>query len=360
MLLQIYKEVGMKILSLSALIFILLLLFTGCPYGYRYDEGKFPSDPVNIGFVNSVYNDYNMSAPTIDEHRYLYFSSDRNSYGADYDVVGGNFYVEWDKDKGTLRVDDRPSYWQDHDYADSLLFLMNDDSDQLGPYSLPYRSYMNRSQFFTDVMIYADDRGGDLDIMYVAFRGEGEHPKEGEYSGPEEVAFLNTASNEAYLAFWGSGFLLWEYGVESGAIEEVYFCSDRDGDYDIYDFDYPKGMDELDFLRSNTAYNISPTEIINSEGQDKCPYINGSLLVFASDRAGGYGGFDLYYSTREGSGWSEPRNFGERINTEYDEYRPIAWFYGGFDQDLMLFSSNRPGGKGGFDLYYVGITGMVQ
>jgi hypothetical protein len=31
-----------------------------------------------------------------------------------------------------------------------------------------------------------------------------------------------------------------------------------------------------------------------------------------------------------------------------------------YQNDLMLFSSDRPGGKGGYDLYYVGIAGMIQ
>ena len=53
--------------------------------------------------------------------------------------------------------------------------------------------------------------------------------------------------------------------------------------------------------------------------------------------------------------WSDPINFGEKINTEYDEFRPIVRPQWDFSNDLMLFSSNRPGGKGGFDLYYVGI-----
>jgi hypothetical protein len=48
---------------------------------------------------------------------------------------------------------------------------------------------------------------------------------------------------------------------------------------------------------------------------------------------------------------------GEDINTEYDEYRPVvvSTKEEGFLNDLMVYSSDRPGGKGGFDLYYVGI-----
>jgi hypothetical protein len=78
-------------------------------------------------------------------------------------------------------------------------------------------------------------------------------------------------------------------------------------------------------------------------------------MVFTSNRPGGYGGYDLYYSKFDGQSWSEPVNFGEDINTEYDEFRPVALQVFDFKNDVMLFSSDRPGGKGGFDLYYVGI-----
>jgi hypothetical protein len=52
-------------------------------------------------------------------------------------------------------------------------------------------------------------------------------------------------------------------------------------------------------------------------------------------------------------------NFAE-VNSEYDEYRPITHYEYGFDNNLMIFSSNRPGGKGGFDLYYVGIPKSIK
>jgi hypothetical protein len=83
-------------------------------------------------------------------------------------------------------------------------------------------------------------------------------------------------------------------------------------------------------------------------------------MVFASNRPGGYGGFDLYYSEFRNGQWSEAKNFGERINTEYDEFRPITLHYWDFENTLMIFSSNRPGGKGGYDLYYTGISQKVE
>jgi hypothetical protein len=57
--------------------------------------------------------------------------------------------------------------------------------------------------------------------------------------------------------------------------------------------------------------------------------------------------------------WTKPVNFGPSINTSYDEYRPVIKTVTGFTNDFLIFSSNRPGGKGGFDLYYVGVTKRI-
>lgn len=90
----------------------------------------------------------------------------------------------------------------------------------------------------------------------------------------------------------------------------------------------------------------------------KIPEFNHTeVMVFASDHEGGFGGFDLWYSVYNGQNWLTPVNMGGDINTEYDEYRlvVVSTEGQGFLNDLMIFSSNRPGGKGGFDLYYAGI-----
>ena len=46
---------------------------------------------------------------------------------------------------------------------------------------------------------------------------------------------------------------------------------------------------------------------------------------------------------------------GPKINSEKDEYRAIVISTYEFENDLIVFSSNRDGGSGGFDLYYAGI-----
>jgi len=53
--------------------------------------------------------------------------------------------------------------------------------------------------------------------------------------------------------------------------------------------------------------------------------------------------------------WTEPVNFGPKINTEYNEFRPVVGGTSDFTNLCMLFSSDRPGGKGGFDIYFTGV-----
>jgi hypothetical protein len=345
----------------------LLLLLTGCPYyGYKYDEGHFPYDPINFEDVNSEYDDYNSTAPFIESESYLYFSSNRNSNGANFDIVGSNFRIYWDKNDGKLTVDDKPHSWKNYDYTDSLFSLMNTSYDEYGPYSLPLQVWHSNSYYYTDLIIFSNDEPGNQDLKFVYFHGSGDNPapSDGTFHGPHPISFLNTGSDDAYLTFYGQGFIIyqyygWDYGWEPLKISELLFCSDRNGNFDIFQAAVPSYSSLIDFLSDSTGSPVSPVTILNSDADDKCPYVAGELLVFASNRPGGFGGYDLYYSQRDGDTWSEPVNFGQRVNSEFDEYRPIIISKYEFDNDMMIFSSNRPGGKGGYDLYYAGIAKMI-
>jgi hypothetical protein len=115
----------------------------------------------------------------------------------------------------------------------------------------------------------------------------------------------------------------------------------------------------IDVLTNVQQLPIERDMSLSSAFDDKCPFISQDFIVFTSNRDGGFGGFDLYYSRFDNGKWSGPQNFGDKINTAYDEYRPVVREQFGFKNDIMIFSSNRPGGKGGFDLYYVGIDKIV-
>ena len=75
---------------------------------------------------------------------------------------------------------------------------------------------------------------------------------------------------------------------------------------------------------------------------------DGEWLIFAGDFfEKGYGSYDLYISYSTPDGWSEPENLGENINSPYWESAPSI----SPDSRTLYFSSDRPGGYGGRDLY---------
>ncbi|MBN2613028.1 MAG: PD40 domain-containing protein [Bacteroidales bacterium] len=76
---------------------------------------------------------------------------------------------------------------------------------------------------------------------------------------------------------------------------------------------------------------------------------DGQTLYFTSNRNGGFGGLDIYTSKRLGkNNWGEPVNFGQTINSEYNEDSP---FLTG-DGKTIYFSSQGHYNMGGFDIFY--------
>jgi len=75
--------------------------------------------------------------------------------------------------------------------------------------------------------------------------------------------------------------------------------------------------------------------------------VDGKYMIFSSNRPGGKGGMDLWISTNEGGNWSDPVNMGDEINTAGNELFP---FYG--QDELLYFSSTGHKGVGGLDIFY--------
>ena len=76
---------------------------------------------------------------------------------------------------------------------------------------------------------------------------------------------------------------------------------------------------------------------------------NGQQLFFASDRPGGFGGSDIWYSERQVDGsWGTPKNLGPVINTAKNERSPFLHT----DSKTLYFSSAGHDGMGGMDIFY--------
>ena len=90
---------------------------------------------------------------------------------------------------------------------------------------------------------------------------------------------------------------------------------------------------------------------------------DGLTLFFQSERLGGFGGVDLYMTTRttRDADWSPPLNLGSQVNTQYSEVSPCI----SFDGHTLYFcdfpySDVPPGSMGGGDIWQVSILPIVD
>ena len=124
--------------------------------------------------------------------------------------------------------------------------------------------------------------------------------------------------------------------------ETLFFASDRPGGFGGFDL----YVSYLEDGRWSPPVNLGPT--VNTEGNEVFPYYHRSgTLYFASNGLVGLGGLDIHMSKENYGTWQEPVNLGYPINTRYDDFAFVI----NDEQSQGYFSSNREGGKGGDDLY---------
>ncbi len=140
----------------------------------------------------------------------------------------------------------------------------------------------------------------------------------------QETNFLEKISNESKIT-----------GISSNG-NELLICKNND----IYISFFKKGKwTKEKKLKINSKYN----EIHASFSPD------GKYLFFVSDRKGGFGGFDIYFSVRKRKNkWSKPKNLGKIINTSFDENSPF--FYE--KTNTLFFSSKGHKTMGNYDIFY--------
>ena len=298
----------------------------------KYPLGIFPDTVLNLQGLNSEFDDYNSSANQISGGLPLIFSSNRRSSGGQFDLEQGLIAFTFDKTNGYFTL--TTGMTQDA-FRSKLITAAETSLNDFGPYTT-YSSYDGFEYF----ILASENVDGNLDLKYLKNR-----PVNGsalpEIEGPHPVKLMNTIADDAYLSF--------DLNLDS-----AYFTSNIDGNFDIYLKTRPEGKDiaswfDLEYSLSEKVNNI------NSSSDDKCPMVYNKFMVFTSNRPGGLGGYDLYYSLFSDGNWSSPVNFGPKINSVSDEYRPLIGYYADFSNIYIIFSSNRPEvGLGGYDLYFTG------
>jgi hypothetical protein len=315
---------------------IALGLIVGCnekPLKINFDSGIFPDSVMALEGLNTQYDDYNMAleASTIDSYEPLVFSSNRNSSGGEFDLVHGVIWYSFGQTTGYFSL---ASEMNPDPFLDELTSVFNTPGNEFGPFR-----FFNSGNGKEYMVAGTETEGSGLDIVFTWYLPV--------YSplpvipDPVPATVFNSDFNDVYLSL-------------SQTLDTAYFCSDRSGDFDIYMMKRPAatGLDE--WFSSAPATPVA-VDSLCSGSQDKCPFVAGKYMVFASDMPGGSGGFDLYLSVFRDGKWSSPVNLGPEINSSSNEYRPVLGTDLYFENRYLIFSSDRSGGKGGYDLYFTGI-----
>ncbi len=161
----------------------------------------------------------------------------------------------------------------------------------------------------------AADTLPDYDIWFVS-------PLPGDqWSAPKNMEMVNSDSNEFYISFSAKGDLCFSSSRKGGFGEE-----------DIY-------LSLLHGKQLQSPKNLGPGINTSRSEYDPCIAHSGKLLLFSSaNRAGGFGGADLYWSKQlNADSWATAANLGDRFNTKTREYCPY------FTKDMKFFFFSSEG-----------------
>ena len=128
-------------------------------------------------------------------------------------------------------------------------------------------------------------------------------------------------------------------------------CLSADGKtlYLSRDDNYTSDIYTSSFNGTRWGPTVKLNKNVNSKSWESHGFVSedGSQLIFASDRPGGFGGLDLYISKKVNGDWGPAVNLGTEINTEFNEDRPFLINNG----KTIFFSSQGHTTMGGYDIF---------
>lgn len=160
---------------------------------------------------------------------------------------------------------------------------------------------------------------------------------DGKWSKPKNLEAINDKYHNASVSISADATKIYFYEsgkkkTDVGIYESTYELNEQGS----LEWTKPKKLGD----NINMPDTHTPSVSISSDGKK---------LYLSSDRAGGFGGLDLYVSELDEKGeWGLPSNLGETVNTEYDEDSP---FIHNSDQ-VLFYSSKGHLGMGGYDVFF--------
>jgi hypothetical protein len=135
--------------------------------------------------------------------------------------------------------------------------------------------------------------------------------------------------------------------------QKLYFTSrrrfDNKSEKDISE-QYDENIYTVDLKSENLDVDAAP-QPLNSRRNDAavaCAPNGQSLIIFRTDKDGFAG--DLFFSKKDGYSWKKLERLDDEVNSKYQE---ASASFGNNDGTVLYFSSDRPGGFGGKDIYRV-------
>lgn len=162
--------------------------------------------------------------------------------------------------------------------------------------------------------------------------------KNGTWSEPKRLGFCSAKNNEASVSLTSN-------------MDKLFVYSDIKGNGNLFSSQFTK--DEFASIRGLRYDQLNS----NSWEPHYVSTEDSSLIIFSSDRKGGFGGRDLWTMRKGVDGtWSKPINMGANINSLEDEDAPFV----SLDGEYIYFASNGEKSMGGFDIMRARIDNLGQ
>ncbi len=266
------------------------------------------------------------------------FNTSESDFGA---FVNGE-YLYFSSSRKDLVTGDEYG-WNDEPWLD--IFMVKEDN----PESIPEKIKGDiNTRFHESSLVFSTDYKNDTVIYFT----RNNFFKNKKAYGAEDELNLKIFSAIKEKGVWkenknlriNSDYYSTGHPYVSPGRTRLYYTSDRPGGYggtDIYYSDiHPRGG-------IGAPVNAGP--VVNTEGNEMFPFINSEgVLFFASDGHVGFGQLDIYSTiSNENEEIVDVVNLGTPVNSPSDDFA----FYAHEDGITGYLSSNREGGLGGDDIY---------